>query len=293
MNTTMTSASRRFACAQLIVFVFMGGLVCSGTTHAANKITAEEVIAKHLASIGTAEARAAVKCRIIIGGAHATFRGLATGALDGRVVLASENASNMILMRFSAAEYPREAVGYDGKLLTVGFVRPGVRSQLGNFLLTHDTVFRQGLLGGALSSAWSPAISMTSEVQFDYTGVSKVGDRTAHKLRYRPRRTSDLEVTLFFDAENFRHLRTQYERVIAPQMGSTDTASAQQRETRYRLIEDFTDFKQQNNFTLPHTYNLQFSVDGNRTTLTYSWKLSLEQFTFNKPIAASSFNVAT
>lgn len=293
MKLSLSSARlARSSCARFLIIVFLTTVFPSTNWAAADKLTLEQLVAKHLESIGTAEARAKVKSRIMIGGVAATFRGQANGTLDGRAVLASENASNMILMRFGSPEYPHEKVGFDGKNFTVGFTRPGTRTELGNFLETNSIVFRQGLMGGVLSSAWTLANLATAEVKLDYAGTGKVGDRAAHKLRFRPRKASDLQVTLFFDAENFRHLRTLYEREVAPRMGGTDIESAQQRETRYKLVEDYSDFRREGELTLPHSYSLQYSVDGNVKTLTYSWKINLEQFTFNQPIAVNSFNVA-
>lgn len=272
-------------CFVLVIFASPTKLLAS------NNITASELIAKHLESIGTADARSKIKTRIMIGGVSATFRGAANGELGGRAILASENASNMLLMRFGSPDYPFEKVGFNGKELTVGFPRPGVRTELGNFLQTNDAVFRQGLMGGVLSSAWTLALT-DEDAKIDYIGTSKIGDRSVHKLRYRPGRVIDLQVTLYFDTENFQHLRTQYEREVAPRLGATDRTSSSQRETRYKLVENYANFKRESGIMLPHEYTLQYSIDGNVKTLTYSWKINLEQFVFNRPIAESSFNVA-
>ncbi len=267
--------------------------ITSATTvsYANDKMKVEEVAAKHLQSIGSVEARAAVKSRIMLGTCSVIVQGRATGAGDGQAVLASEKANYLIVMKFVSPDYPHELIGFDGKNLTAGYVRPGVRSSLANFLLMHNTVFEQGIMGGALSSAWPLLNLAAGDVKLEYDGTGKVGDKRVYKLRYSPRRGADLQITLLFDAETFQHLRTQYERIIAPQMGRDIDNSARQSETRYKMVEDFSEFKRAGDLTLPHVYKLQLSVTGNSGTLTHNWTLNLREFNFNRPIDVKSFNI--
>jgi len=87
------------------------------------------------------------------------------------------------------------------------FVTPGVRSALGNFLMTHAQIFKQGLMGGTLSSAW-PLLHLTGHNPgLEYAGQKKVSGSTLHELKYLPRGGSDLQVSLFFD-ETYQHVRT-------------------------------------------------------------------------------------
>ena len=50
-------------------------------------------------------------------------------------------------------------------------------------------------------------------------------------------------------------------------MGDRPIASASRIESRYRLVEDFSDFKEVNGFTLPHSYSIQYSVSGQTASL--------------------------
>ena len=68
--------------------------------------------------------------------------------------MASQGPMNLIGLIFGQQEYSNEKVAFDGQKLTLGEYRPGVRTRFGNFLLTHDVLFREGLLGGTLSTAW-------------------------------------------------------------------------------------------------------------------------------------------
>ncbi len=282
------SALRIFACALLTA-----SMLSSAATSAKEKMKSEEIVAKHLESIGSTEGRASVRSRIILGTSSVTFRGRTTGAVDGQAVLASENRRNLVVMKFVSPNYPHERMGFDGESLTVGYERPGGRSVLGNFLLMHDTIFKHGLMGGTLSSAWPLLDLATRDVKLEYDGMGKVNDRQCYKVRYSPRKGSDLQTTLFFDTENFQHLRTQYERVIAPQQGTSIDNSVRQSETRYKMIEEFSDFRNEGGLNLPHVYNLKLNIENNSGSRMQDWVMNLRQFNFNRPIDVKSFNIDT
>lgn len=72
------------------------------------KMTASEVVAKHLDSIGTPEAIAAARSRAISGTAQVTFRLPNPGLLHGTSSVLSEGRRARIEMVFSKAAYPSE-----------------------------------------------------------------------------------------------------------------------------------------------------------------------------------------
>lgn len=275
-----------------LVLLAAACLVAAGAAApaAAQKMKAEEVVAKHLESVGPAAARAAVKNRTAVGTVVITFREPA-GQLSGAAVMSSHGEKSLIGMSFDNPSYPHEKVGFDGKDVSVTFVRPGRRSTLGDFLMQHKSIIKQGLVGGTLSDAWPLFRSAEEKAKIEYSGLKKVGDRQAHALKYLPRGGSDMNITLYFDAETFRHVRTEYTRTLAAQMGATPDASSRQRESRYKLVEDFSDFRPENGLTLPHKYQitLEMTLPGG------SYKLELDmdfqQFSFNEPIDPNSFDV--
>ena len=260
---------------------------------ARQKMTADEVVAKHLESIGPAAARAEILTRIIAGTSKAGFKARNNiGAIEGQLVLASKENKSVIGMAFPSTDYPSEKFGYDGKKLTVGYLKPGVRSTLGSFLLIHDEVFKEGLMGGALSTAWPLSNLSERKAKVEYAGTDKIDGRPVHKLRYSPNRGSELDVNLFFDAETFRHVRTQYNRVTGARLsGGGIDAQAQQRATRYRMTEDFADFKKEGPLTFPHSYKLTLEIESTTGNSGHTWEMSLSQFAFNEAIDESGFNV--
>ncbi len=279
-----------FTC--LLVFALVLFALPIRTSSASDKLTTEELVAKHLESIGTAQARTAAKRRIIAGTSSVIFRTEPKGQAAGRAVLASEGLKNLVGMSFPSPVYPREQMGFDGDRFMAAFVTPGVRSSLGNFLMTHSLVFKQGLMGGTLSTAW-PLHDLTGrKPRLEYAGLKTVDKRSMHELKYFARGGSDLQVSLFFEQATFKHVRTEYERVIAASIGTRSSLDAKERETRYRMVEEFSDFKDEAGLTLPHTYKIKLTVDSPGGTFLAEWEIKLTRFTFNEPIDPQSFNIS-
>lgn len=263
------------------------------TASAKDAITIDEILAKHLDSIGSSQARATTKSQIILGTCVATFRGRATGTLNGQSVFASQGTNSLFLMRFKEPSYRLEALALRGNDITVGYTQPGIRSTFGDFLFRGEAVFKKGLIGGVLSSSWTLMKPESNEAKFIYEGTGKVGNRQTHKVRYLPKSGSDLKITLFFDTETFQHLRTQYEKTIGAGLGSNIDNSVRQSETRFKMVEDFSDFKKESDLILPHTYIIQFTVTGNAGATINEYKTNLLQFNFNRPIDMKSFDLST
>lgn len=271
----------------VVVFVLLCGLQAAN----GQKMKAEEIVAKHLEAMGGAETLQSVSTRIANGTVVVTFMEPGTGQLGGRVVLASEGPKNVVAMVFdNATNYPHEKVGFNGREVTGSYARPGIRSTLGDFLLTHKGIIKQGLWGGALSQAW-PLLDVTkNKVKIEAGGTKKIGDRLTQQLKLQPS-GADVRVTLFFDAETFQHVRTEYQRLIVAQMGSTPETSASQSETRYKLVEDFSDFRKEGGLTLPHTYKIYLEVLGRSGSFKADWTMTLTDFQFNQRIDPTAFDV--
>jgi hypothetical protein len=200
----------------------------------------------------------------------------------------------MFGMKFGVPGYDVESVGFDGKDLTVGYASPGVRSVLESLFRNHDATFKHGLLAGTLSSSW-PLLNLSDEkAKLKYSGMKKVDGASLHQLKYQPRKGSDLEVSLYFDAD-FRHVRSEYTRVVSANIGSGGVdSSAGQTERRYKLIESFGDFKKEGNLTLPHDYRIKLEITGgNSPEIIDQWTLTLTDFVFNRPIDPKDFVVDT
>ncbi len=291
--TTRRHHSRKFLTVSWLLSVGCVLLVAAPSTCSAQKLKPEDIVTRHLESIGSAEARAAVKTRIISGTSQVVFRTTPVGQAVGRAVLASDGVKNLIGMSFPSPVYPREELGFNGSSFIAAYSTPGARSSLGSFLMTHDLIFKQGLMGGTLSSAW-PLLDLTARgARLEYAGTKKVDNRTLHELKYTPHKGSDLKISLFFDEQSFQHVRTEYERVIAAPTGDRSYVAGVTRETRYKMVEEFSAFRKEGLLTLPHTYKIQLAIDTPSGTFLADWTISLTQFVFNEPIDPNSFSISS
>src|SRR5262245_46460400 len=288
MKSVQASKQSVIALTACLSLVFAGPALRSSQ---AEKLKAEEVVAKHLESIGSAKARAGVTTRIISGTSQVIIRTTPPGQAVGKAVLASEGVKSLFGMSFQSPVYPREQLGFNVNTFMAALSIPGVRSGLVNFLMMHDIIFKQGLMCGTLSSAW-PLLDLESHhAQVEYVGTKKIDDRVLHEVKFLPRGNSDLKVTLFFEQESFRHVRTEYERTVSAPMGKVEYTNVQERDARYKMVEEFSLFKPEGELTLPHIYKIKLSIDTVNGTFVAEWTIKLTQFDFNQKIDQSAFNV--
>jgi hypothetical protein len=268
---------------------------------AADKMLPEEVVTKHLASVGAQETRASIQNRIVAGTVVFTVTAPSNAKFNGDCVLASEGNKNMIAMAFGAPGTVQEKFSFDGSKVTAESPRPGTRGFWGDFLLTHDNIVKHGLVGGVLSDSW-PLFNLSDKKQsLEYRGTRKIEDKTLHEVAYIPRGSSDLKIVLLFDSETFQHVRSEYTRVIAAGLGSATTlgsgiragaqdASGQQRPTRYKMVEEFGNFKKEGGLSLPHSYKVTLELDTRGGRQVVNWDFTLTDFAFNQPLPPATFH---
>lgn len=273
----------------LLIFV----LTLTAQNRSQDKLTSEDILAKHLDSIGAAENRQAIKSTMVVGTSKATFRGQGAGFAEGIVVLASENEKSLIAMKFNNADYPFEMMSYDGDKFFAKQIRPGVRSVLGDFLRLHESVFANGIMGGTLSSSWVLLNFNQKKGKLNFAGTETIQDKKLYKIKYSAKKGGDLEVAFYFDVNTFQHIRTEYKRILSSNLGGGVDNSAKQSETRYKMIEDFSEFKPENKLNLPHNYRLFLEIITGNGTISYEWKMDLQKFSFNNPIDPKEFKVDT
>jgi hypothetical protein len=263
-----------------------------------NKLKPEEIVAKNLESIGTAEARTKVTNRIVGGAVVATFAEPQVGQFKGQVVLASEGDKSLISMQFANSNYTQENISFNGQNVLVGFARAGVRSNLGDLIWTYKALIKAGLMGGELSQAWPLYDLAGRKPKLSGGGAKKAGEKDAYEISLVPRGGSDMEIKVYFDTQTFRHVRTEYNLVVRPQIGLTVDSNKSQQPSRYKMIEEFGDFKKEGDLTLPHSYKITLEVDRSAMAIgglsqapfRGNWEMTLDQFGFNQPIPPETFS---
>ena len=252
------------------------------------KLTPEDILAKHLDSIATAAVRSANKTRIMVGDADIRFITTKNIPVAGRLVLASAGNKNFFGLVTNSTNYESERFSYDGKKAKVSIVKNGNRSVLGNFVLSNDILLEDGLFGGTLSTSWALLDIANRKVKLTNLGIKKIAGKEAYELGYAGK--SDVDITLFFDKETFRHIRTEYKRTSSAGIGTNPTQSSRFNETRLKVTEDFSDFKAESGLMLPHTYQINYSVYGQNGTTEIQWYFVFNEFAFNQNMADDAFD---
>jgi hypothetical protein len=283
----------------IITLTIITFLFSSLSVLADDKLKAEEIIAKHLDSIGTKEKREGIKNRTFTSQIQFSYVGSPTVTI-GRGVLASEGEKNLWGMILNSNDYPQDRFSYNGDEVKVAFIKPGVYSVLGDFIFSNRGLLRDGLLGGALFSSWALNSNETRQGKISNAGTKKFGSMETYAISYSPKNALDLEVKLFFEKETFRHVRTTYSKVIAARQAPTIDASAGQSSDRLSVTEEFSDFQKLDGLTLPSRYSLTHIYYNNspiqatkRTNREVRWDFKITNFSYNQQLDADSFNIQT
>jgi hypothetical protein len=283
------------------LFLFLAVILVSSVVISAQqdkkpaKITVDELIAKHIASIGPADVIAGIKSRVMVGDAQVEAKLGSASIVYGKGQIASQRNQVLYAMIYHSPVYPYEKAAFDGKDQSVGLPN-GERTLLAEFLKSQNSILKDGLFTGALSTAW-PLLDLKSRksARLEYAGTAKIDDRQCYKLKYSSQNSGSLKTMLYFDAETFRHVRTTYEYTTEPSIGrsSTDVRSSSRVE-RYSLSEDFSDFKMAGKLTLPFMHTLHITTEGQITSQTSSvqWTFKILQVYYDEPLEASVFKVS-
>ena len=121
-------------------------------------------------------------------------------------------------------------------------------------------------------------------------GLKKVNEQSLHEVSFIPKKGSDFTIKLYFD-ESYRHVRSEYTRILSATQGARPEDSARRSDTRYRLTEEFSDFKKESGLTLPHSYKMNLTVFGQGVAANeQEWDIKLIRFAFNQTIPPESYN---
>jgi hypothetical protein len=284
----------RSCCNGLWGAVGVMALLVSGTSLAAanEKIKLEELIARHLNSIGTAEARAAAKSRSMQGEASAAFRVGGLGELHGQGGIVSEGHKACIRMNFAHPEYPGEHIAFDGKDVTVGILKPGIRSSLSKYFYEQNTTIKEGLLGGVIRTDWFLNNIGSENLKLSYKGLKKIDGKELHMLECKIKGENLLKIDLYFEPDSFRHVLSKHELREPPQLAYTYRSDSNvERDTVYTITERFDNFQQVDGLTLPHTYKISISIDSAIGTSDVEYIIKGFNMVHNTPVDPSVFRV--
>ncbi len=261
-------------------------LLASGFTVAsAQKLTAEEIIAKHLDSIAPKEKRDLVKNRFVP--AALTFeRKLPPVKGGGKAVFVSDDNNLMFLAKLNSQEYPHEKIGMFSNKISLPWVTAGTRSPLGTYLADHPKMLEDGLFMGTISSMWALE-SPKGKVQA--AGKKKADDKEMYVLDYFPKNVgAEFSVKMFFDVQTFQHIKTEYRHAISQQQQQFQTMGTRGG-AYYTMTEYFTDYRDEGGLMLPHTYKINYVTNTDAGTYEYTWTMNIGEYHFNQNLAPDFF----
>ncbi|NLT68540.1 MAG: hypothetical protein GXX84_18230 [Acidobacteria bacterium] len=290
------------------------------------RLTPARVVAAHLRSLGSPERLAGIKNRGMSGTATVKFIQGGVGTLAGAAMVISSGRNLSIIMKYGAVEYPGEYFAHDGADVEVSTIKPGQRSPLGDFIFRYKGIMKEGLMGGVWSLGW-PLLNLEARNPSLEYRSAKVDGRELHELEYIPKGgLNDIKVRLFFEPDTFRHVRTEYRlrvegeqalqaghtvtrgvpssaNLAGGEQGGSITRSAgihdQIHPSYYVLVEKFDNFRevafktsqgdQTGTLILPHTYTLEYSVEGHGSSFLAHWSIDADQWMQNGKLDPSVF----
>jgi hypothetical protein len=252
-------------------------------------LKADEIITKHLESLGNEKKRQSIKNLLTIGNSEFIIK-IPQSKILGKALIASDSKNLMLISSFPASDYPFEKIGFFDSKINIPFVRPGFRSPLGNYLLLNNQILSNGLFAGSITPSWR-FLTLNKEA-LENGGKKKIGGRETYIIKFFPKEASgaDSSIKLYFDAQNFQHLRTEYlQKIPSKNLYPAGIFDAQTGDSINVLTEEFGDFREVEGLTLPHTYSLKLTVDNQVGTNEFQWNILISEYRFNQKFDSSFF----
>ncbi|MEJ2245903.1 MAG: hypothetical protein P8Y80_07490 [Acidobacteriota bacterium] len=185
--------------------------------NANSELTPEKLIAEHIKSIGEPTTLSSVNSRAFFGSTDVEFvQGMFGSIKNGASSFISDGEKLQIVMRYGDLNYPAEYFAYNGDNVSVGYISPGQRSPLADFLFRFNGVMKMGFIGGTLSLSWPLLDADGIEYKLKYKKV-KVKDselykerRELHRLEWPMHMLRNVKIKMYFEPDTFHHVRTDY-----------------------------------------------------------------------------------
>jgi len=288
--------------------------VAGSAAAAAKELTPEELISKHIQSIGDPTLLSSVQSRAFVGTTSVDFITGMFGKLEkGTSMFVSQGNELAVRMQFNDVNYPGEYITYDADKVMVGYMDPGQKSPLGDFLFRFNGLIKEGFFGGTLSLAW-PLLDMKDNKAKLKCSMSKVEDRELYELEWPINVLGNVKIRMYFEPETYRHVRTEYTIYIEEDVSArgnsnyiggmgeiqneenptnrspnSDIMGGDIPRSVYHLIETFDNFKKVKGMTLPHKYKIEYSMEGQGHSFIGNWFIQADKWVFNQTYDAKIF----
>jgi hypothetical protein len=261
--------------------------------NANSELTPEKLIAEHIKSIGEPTTLSSVNSRAFFGSTDVEFvQGMFGSIKNGASSFISDGEKLQIVMRYGDLNYPAEYFAYNGDNVSVGYISPGQRSPLADFLFRFNGVMKMGFIGGTLSLSWPLLDADGIEYKLKYKKV-KVKDselykerRELHRLEWPMHMLRNVKIKMYFEPDTFHHVRTDYVVRIQEDISVTRSFDIMSKnivpESIYTLIERFEDYKKVSGMTLPHKYSIEYTLEGQGHSFIGHWTINASKWLFNR-----------
>ena len=255
----------------------------------ADDLKPAEILAKHLDSIGPKEKRDNIKTLIARGDSLFEQTNPAIKG-TGRSIVVSDAENLFFVITLNSREYPYEKIGFFHNDVSIPLVAAGQRGLLGNFLANHSKLLSDGLFGGDLSLTWL-SLATKPRGKFTGSGLKKIDGKNMYVLDYNVSGggSSEFTIKLFFEADTFHHVRSEYRYTVEPRfvvMGQQN----QQAAGKVGLTESFSDFRDVDGLTLPFSYRVEYESNGTSSgPYKTRWGIDVLQWSINQQLAPDFF----
>jgi hypothetical protein len=260
-----------------------------GCATRAQELDPKDLISRHLNSISTPERRAALKNLFAVGVSEFESK-VPVIKGGGKAIVVSDPDNLYFLLSLNSHDYPYERVGAFAKGISLPFISPGRRSFLGAFLADNPKILTENLFCGDMSLRWIDNISDAAQQKMKIAGSKKINGRGAYAVDVAVSGSDSgkSRIRLYFDSDTYRHIRSEYHREV--DIGRITVRQENQlQNATVDLVEEFSDFREIDGFTLPHAYKVTLTT--NTATQVYEASLGIRVSTyyFNQNLAPDFF----
>ena len=246
----------------------------ASTVTADDKLSGAEIISKHLAAVGGKEALAKLKSRIAIG----TARKDNDSAAPMAVMSEAPNRVSAIY-QFQGFNWQ---LTYDGSR---AIVRPLLTRANAPVMHKYEDMLASGTMFNGISLYNALAQGESDNVRFEAKGMKKVKGRSAYSVEMKRGKEKAL---LYFDAETFMWVRTDYGSVQLTREMGTITGPKDQ-ETTIDFYIETSDFKEVDGLKLPFKFEIVATAPILKQKSVGTIVTTIKEYRHNIPIDSKMF----
>lgn len=269
----MRSSLRAFAC------VLALAAIPAAAADDKEKLTAEQIINKHIEAVGGRQALSQIKSRVAVG----TFKKDADP--EARMAIMSESPDRVAAV-FIFPSYDWRLIYNSGKV----FLLPQLPRQAAAVEDKYREMLASGLMFNGIALHNLLTAAPAGDVKMEAKGTKKVKGRPAHVVELR--RGKGDAARLYFDAETFMWVRTDFGRAeVSRQMRnlSNDVVSQAADENAIDFYVETSEFRDVDGLRLPFRFEMVITAPILREKSSGVLVVNMKEYKHNVAIDPSMF----